>query len=99
MPTTTTNRSSGTHRRLKPVESRDPWGEDSAWDFRFALPGFFAKAYPRSGNGFRPTSQGSIMVRFSPLRHINQATRLRIDAASEFSDPIPQPKGERLMLA
>ena len=39
------------------------------------------------------------MVRFSPLRHINQATQLRIDAASEFSDPIPKPEGERLMLA
>ena len=46
MPTTTTNRSSGTHRRPRPVESRDPWGEDSAWDFRLALPGFFAKVYP-----------------------------------------------------
>ena len=39
------------------------------------------------------------MVRFSPLRHVNQAMQLRIDAAGKYSDPIPKPKGERLMLA
>ncbi len=39
------------------------------------------------------------MVRFSPLRHINQSMHLRIDATRKFSDPIPKPKGERLMLA
>ena len=33
------------------------------------------------------------------LKNINQAMELRIDTAREFGDPIPQPKGERLMLA
>lgn len=33
------------------------------------------------------------------LRHINQATDLWIDTGREFGDPIPEPKGERLMLA
>ena len=33
------------------------------------------------------------------LRHVNQAMALWIDIAKEFSDPIPEPKGERLMLA
>lgn len=30
---------------------------------------------------------------------INQAMDLWIDTAREFGDPIPEPKGERLMLA
>ena len=33
------------------------------------------------------------------LRHVNDAMRLWIDTAREFGDPIPEPKGERLMLA
>ncbi len=33
------------------------------------------------------------------LRHVNQAMALWIDTAKEFGDPIPEPKGERLMLA
>lgn len=33
------------------------------------------------------------------LRNVNTAMQLWIDTAREFGDPIPQPKGERLMLA
>ena len=33
------------------------------------------------------------------LKHVNEAIQLWIDTAREFGDPIPQPKGERLMLA
>jgi predicted RNase H-like HicB family nuclease len=33
------------------------------------------------------------------LRNINEAIELWIDTAKEFSDPIPEPKGRRLMLA
>ncbi len=33
------------------------------------------------------------------LKNINQAMELWIDTAKEFGDPIPEPKGERLMLA
>ena len=33
------------------------------------------------------------------LNHVNQAMELWIDTAREFGDPIPEPKGERLMLA
>ena len=33
------------------------------------------------------------------LANANQAIRLWIDTAREFGDPIPEPKGERLMLA
>ena len=33
------------------------------------------------------------------LRHVNQAIELWIDTAGEFGDPIPEPRGERLMLA
>ena len=33
------------------------------------------------------------------LRHVNHAMQLWIDTAREFGDPIPEPKGERLMLA
>ena len=33
------------------------------------------------------------------LRHVKEATDLWIDAAKEFGDAIPKPKGERLMLA
>ena len=31
--------------------------------------------------------------------NVNQAMELWIDTAREFGDPIPEPKGERLMLA
>ena len=33
------------------------------------------------------------------LRSVNQAMQLWIDTAKEFGDPIPEPKGERLMPA
>lgn len=33
------------------------------------------------------------------LRRVNQAMQLWIDTTREFDDPIPEPKGERLMLA
>ncbi len=33
------------------------------------------------------------------LMNVNQAMDLWIDTAKEFGDPIPEPKGERLMLA
>ncbi len=33
------------------------------------------------------------------LANANQAIQLWIDTAREFGDPIPEPKGERLMLA
>ncbi len=33
------------------------------------------------------------------LKNVNDAIGLWIDTASEFNDPIPEPKGERLMLA
>jgi predicted RNase H-like HicB family nuclease len=33
------------------------------------------------------------------LVHANEAMQLWIDTAREFGDPIPEPKGERLMLA
>ena len=33
------------------------------------------------------------------LENVNQAIALWIDTAKEFGDPIPEPKGERLMLA
>ncbi len=33
------------------------------------------------------------------LTHANEAIQLWIDTAREFGDPIPEPKGERLMLA
>ncbi|MCY4584818.1 MAG: type II toxin-antitoxin system HicB family antitoxin [Bryobacterales bacterium] len=33
------------------------------------------------------------------LKNVNQAMQLWIDTAREFGDPIPEPKGERLMLA
>ena len=33
------------------------------------------------------------------LRSANQAIELWIDTAHEFGDPVPEPKGERLMLA
>ena len=35
----------------------------------------------------------------SALRNVNQAMGLWIDTAREFGDPVPEPKGERLMLA
>ena len=33
------------------------------------------------------------------LKNVNQAMELWIDTAKECGDPIPEPKGERLMLA
>ena len=33
------------------------------------------------------------------LKNVNDAIGLWIDTANEFDDPIPEPKGERLMLA
>ena len=33
------------------------------------------------------------------LQNVNDAIQLWIDTAREFGDPIPQPKGERLMFA
>ena len=33
------------------------------------------------------------------LKHVNEAIQLWIDAAQEFGDPVPEPKGKRLMLA
>ena len=33
------------------------------------------------------------------LENINQAVDLWLETAGEFDDPIPEPKGERLMLA
>lgn len=33
------------------------------------------------------------------LNHVNQAIDLWIDTARAFGDPIPEPRGERLMLA
>ena len=33
------------------------------------------------------------------LRSVNQAMDLWLETAREFGDPIPEPKGERLMLA
>lgn len=33
------------------------------------------------------------------LENINQAVDLWLETAREFGDPIPEPKGERLMLA
>ncbi|MGH7230319.1 MAG: type II toxin-antitoxin system HicB family antitoxin [Nitrospiraceae bacterium] len=33
------------------------------------------------------------------LANVNEAIRLWIDTAKEFGDPVPQPKGSRLMFA
>ena len=33
------------------------------------------------------------------LQNVNEAIQLWIDTAQEFGDPVPGPKGERLMLA
>jgi len=33
------------------------------------------------------------------LAQANEAIRLWIDTAKEFGDPVPEPKGQRLMLA
>lgn len=33
------------------------------------------------------------------LKQVKEAIRLWLDTAREFGDPIPEPKGERLMLA
>ena len=35
----------------------------------------------------------------SVLQNVNEAMQLWIDTAREFGDPVPEPKGERLMLA
>ncbi|MCE2483531.1 MAG: hypothetical protein J4F33_11790 [Alphaproteobacteria bacterium] len=33
------------------------------------------------------------------LRNVNDTMQIWIGTAQEFGDPVPQPKGERLMLA
>ena len=33
------------------------------------------------------------------LRNANEAVQLWVDTARDFGDPIPEPKGQRLMLA
>ena len=33
------------------------------------------------------------------LKNVNEAVQLWIDTAKEFGDPVPEPKGRRLMLA
>ena len=33
------------------------------------------------------------------LKNVNQAIALWVDTAKEFGDPVPEPEGERLMLA
>lgn len=33
------------------------------------------------------------------LKNVHEAVQLWIDTAKEFGDPVPEPKGERLMLA
>ena len=33
------------------------------------------------------------------IRNVKEAMELWIDTATEFGDPVPEPKGERLMLA
>ena len=38
-------------------------------------------------------------TREAALRNAIQAIELRIDTAHEFGDPVPEPRGERLMLA
>ena len=38
-------------------------------------------------------------TQLAALEHVNEAMDLWIDTAKEFDDPIPEPKGERLMLA
>ncbi|HEV7680825.1 MAG TPA: type II toxin-antitoxin system HicB family antitoxin [Pyrinomonadaceae bacterium] len=35
----------------------------------------------------------------SALANANEATQLWIDTAREFGDPVPEPRGQRLMLA
>ena len=35
----------------------------------------------------------------SALQNVNEAMQLWIDTAREFGDPVPEPKGERLMFA
>ena len=35
----------------------------------------------------------------SALAHANEAIQLWLDTAREFGHPVPEPKGERLMLA
>jgi len=33
------------------------------------------------------------------LKNVNEAIQLWIDTANEFGDPVPEPKGKRLLLA
>jgi predicted RNase H-like HicB family nuclease len=33
------------------------------------------------------------------LKNVHEAIQLWIDTAKEFGDPVPEPKGQRLMLA
>lgn len=35
----------------------------------------------------------------APLQNAKEAAQLWIDTAREFGDPVPEPKGRRLMLA
>jgi predicted RNase H-like HicB family nuclease len=35
----------------------------------------------------------------SALKNVQEAIKLWIDTAKEFGDPIPEPKGRRLLLA
>ena len=43
------------------------------------------------------TAHGSTQAR--ALRNAQDAIRLWIDTAKEFGDPVPEPKGRRLLLA
>ena len=38
-------------------------------------------------------------TREAALKNVNEAIWLWIETAQEFGDPVPEPKGERLMLA
>ena len=54
---------------------------------------FVAEAPELPGYAAHGDSQEAALV------HINEAIDLWIQTAQEFGDPIPEPKGERLMLA
>ena len=54
---------------------------------------FVAEAPELPGCAAHGDSQEAALV------HINEAIDLWIETAQEFGDPIPEPKGERLMLA
>ena len=46
-----------------------------------------------------PGCMAHVDTQDATLKNVNQAIALWIDTAKEFGDPIPEPKGERLMLA